>query len=55
MAHQLTHPRDATTLLVLRLLLLLRLLRLPQHHYYETLGWPGGKFAQLANRYPMMI
>ena len=42
MAHRLTHPRDATTLL--RLLLLLQRLRLPQHDYYITLGWSGGKF-----------
>ena len=43
MAHRLTHPRDATTLL--RLLLLLQRLRLPQHDYYLTLGWSGGNFA----------
>ena len=42
MAHRLTHPRDATTLL--RLLLLLQRLRLPQHDYYITLGGSGGKF-----------
>ena len=41
MAHRLTHPCDATTLL--RLLLLLQRLRLPQHDYYLTLGWSGGK------------
>ena len=42
MAHRLTHPRDATTLQ--QLLLLLQRLRLPQHDYYLTLGWSGGNF-----------